>query len=62
MTFRAVSVPPPLLYVILPPPYCSDPAAELQVARKKISDLESLNRHIQTEVCVNITLFVHDPR
>ena len=31
-----------------------DPAAELHVARKKIEDLEHLNRHIQTEVCVNI--------
>ena len=31
----------------------ADPAAELQVARKKINELESLNKYIQTEVRVH---------
>lgn len=28
----------------------TDPTAELQIARKKISELENLNGHIKTEV------------
>lgn len=33
-----------------------DPAAELLVAKRKINELESLNKHVQSEVCNSIIL------
>ncbi len=33
-----------------PPPFSVDPAAELQVARRRVTELEEVNHHIRTEV------------
>lgn len=41
-----------LLHVSLHAP-CTDPTAELQIARRKIHELESLNKHIQAEVGIH---------
>ena len=33
--------------------FITDPTAELQIARRKIHELESLNKHIQAEVHIH---------
>ena len=40
----------------------TDPTAELQIARRKISELESSNKHIQDEVKYYLCLFTIESR